>query len=113
MEHISLDQFEEYFDEIIARVVDDKVHYQITTKDGLSVVLVPFESYEILKETYNYSFNQLIDEFDGPYTQEGGSSSGVGALGWGPAAARSLAFCNKSAVVCLSSAEASLGKLLA
>jgi PHD/YefM family antitoxin component YafN of YafNO toxin-antitoxin module len=73
MEHISLDQFEEYFDEIMARVVDDKVHYQITTEEGLSVVLVPFESYEILRETYDCSFNQVIDESDGPYTHEGGT----------------------------------------
>jgi PHD/YefM family antitoxin component YafN of YafNO toxin-antitoxin module len=61
MEHISLDQFEEYFDEIIARVVDDKVHYQITTDEGLSVVLLPIESYDVLKETYNCVFD-LTDE---------------------------------------------------
>jgi prevent-host-death family protein len=73
VEHISLAQFEDYFDEIMARVVDDKIHYTITTDDGLSVVLVPIEAYDVLKETYNYSLleDQPNDDLSGPYTQEG------------------------------------------
>ena len=73
MEHISLAQFEDYFDEIIARVVDDKIHYTITTDDGLSVVLVPVEAYDVLEETYNCSLleDQVNVDLSGPYTQDG------------------------------------------
>jgi PHD/YefM family antitoxin component YafN of YafNO toxin-antitoxin module len=73
VEYISFDQFEKDFDEIIARVVDDKVHYQITTDGGFSVVLVPIESYTVLAEVYDSAFNQPMEESDGPYTQEGGT----------------------------------------
>lgn len=62
MEYVSFEQFEEDFDEIIARVVDDKVHYQITTEDGLSVVLIPIESYDVLTEVYSHSLDLVEDE---------------------------------------------------
>jgi hypothetical protein len=73
VEYVSFEQFEEDFDEIIARVVDDKVHYQITTSDGFSVVLVPIEAYTVLTEVYDGAFTQPMDESDGPYTHEGGT----------------------------------------
>jgi PHD/YefM family antitoxin component YafN of YafNO toxin-antitoxin module len=51
MKVVTLQQMEENFDSILEDVETNKEHYRIQCKNG-DVMLVPIESYEILKATY-------------------------------------------------------------
>jgi hypothetical protein len=51
MKVVTLQQLEENFDAILNDVADNKEHYRIQHEDG-DVMLIPVESYEVLKDVY-------------------------------------------------------------
>jgi hypothetical protein len=51
MKVVTLQQLEENFDSILEDVEANKEHYRIQCKNG-DVMVIPIESYEILKDTY-------------------------------------------------------------
>jgi PHD/YefM family antitoxin component YafN of YafNO toxin-antitoxin module len=51
MKVITLQQLEESFETIIDDVADNKEHYRIQHEGG-DVMLIPIESYEVLKDVY-------------------------------------------------------------
>jgi len=51
MKVVTLYQLEENFDAILDDVETNKEHYMIQYEEG-DVMLIPIESYEVLKETY-------------------------------------------------------------
>jgi PHD/YefM family antitoxin component YafN of YafNO toxin-antitoxin module len=51
MKVVTLHQLEENFDAILDDVGTNKEHYMIQYEEG-DVMLIPIESYEVLKETY-------------------------------------------------------------
>lgn len=51
MKVVTLQQLEENFDEILDDVEVNKEHYRIQSELG-DVMLIPIESYEVLKDTY-------------------------------------------------------------
>ena len=51
MKVVTLQQLEENFDEILEDVSENKEHYLIQYEKG-DVMLVPVESYEVLKDVY-------------------------------------------------------------
>ena len=51
MKVVTLQQLEENFDAILDDVGTNKEHYMIQYEEG-DVMLIPIESYEVLKETY-------------------------------------------------------------
>lgn len=69
MKVVTLQELEDNFDTILDDVSDNKEHYLIQSESG-NVIMVPFESYDVLKETYEEWVeepkNNPIDGFD-PY----------------------------------------------
>jgi PHD/YefM family antitoxin component YafN of YafNO toxin-antitoxin module len=57
MKVITLKDFEANFDEILEDVAENKQYYRIQTEGG-DFMLVPYEEYEVLKETYQ----EWVDE---------------------------------------------------
>jgi PHD/YefM family antitoxin component YafN of YafNO toxin-antitoxin module len=51
MKVVTLQQFEADFDAILDDVVENKEFYRIQSEEN-SVMLIPYEEYEVLKETY-------------------------------------------------------------
>ena len=51
MKIVTLQELEEHFDEIMDDVEQNKQHYQIDHTGG-AVMLIPFESYDVLKDVY-------------------------------------------------------------
>jgi len=51
MKVVTLQQLEENFDAILDDVETNKEHYMIQYEEG-DVMLIPIESYDVLKETY-------------------------------------------------------------
>lgn len=51
MKVVTLQQLEEDFDAILDDVTTNKEHYRIQSETG-DVMLIPIESYEVLKEVY-------------------------------------------------------------
>lgn len=51
MKVVTLQQLEENFDAILEDVEANKEHYRIQCEKG-DVMLIPIESYEVLKDTY-------------------------------------------------------------
>jgi hypothetical protein len=51
MKVVTLQQFEENFDEILDDVTGNKEHYRIQHESG-DVMLIPIESYDVLKDVY-------------------------------------------------------------
>lgn len=51
MKVVTLQQFEENFDEILDDVTSNKEHYRIQHEGG-DVMLIPIESYDVLKDVY-------------------------------------------------------------
>jgi len=51
MKVVTIHQLEENFDAILDDVGTNKEHYRIQCKEG-DVMLIPIESYDVLKETY-------------------------------------------------------------
>lgn len=60
MKYVTLQQLEKDFDRIFDDVVENREHYTITAQymneEGIcedkNVLLIPYEDYELLKETY-------------------------------------------------------------
>ena len=60
MKYVTLQQLEKDFDRIFDDVVENKEHYTITAQymneegacEDKDVLLIPYEDYELLKETY-------------------------------------------------------------
>jgi len=57
MKVITLKDLEANFDEILEDVAENKQYYRIQTEGG-DFMLVPYEEYEVLKETYQ----EWVDE---------------------------------------------------
>lgn len=51
MKVVTIQQLEENFDSILEDVETNKEHYRIQCEKG-DVMLIPIESYEVLKDTY-------------------------------------------------------------
>jgi PHD/YefM family antitoxin component YafN of YafNO toxin-antitoxin module len=51
MKVVTLQQLEENFEAIVDDVADNKEHYRIEHENG-AVMLIPIESYDVLKEVY-------------------------------------------------------------
>jgi hypothetical protein len=57
MKVVTLQQLEADFDAILADVADNKEYYRIQTEQG-DFMLVPYDEYEVLKDTYQ----EWVDE---------------------------------------------------
>ena len=51
MKVVTLQQLQDDFDSILDDVADNKEYYRIQTEEG-DFMLVPYEEYEVLKDTY-------------------------------------------------------------
>jgi PHD/YefM family antitoxin component YafN of YafNO toxin-antitoxin module len=52
MKVVTLQQLQDDFDRIFEDVVTNKEFYRIQGGEGKDVMLIPYEEYEVLKETY-------------------------------------------------------------
>jgi hypothetical protein len=67
MKVITLQQLEADFDAILDDVADNRQYYRIQVEHGSDVMLVPFEEYEVLKDTYQEWVDEpAIDPFPLP-----------------------------------------------
>ena len=53
MKVITFQELEASFDQILEDIETNKEHYQIQRDDGENVMLVPAETYTVLKDVYN------------------------------------------------------------
>ena len=67
MKIVTVAELETNFDSIMEDVINNKQFYRIQSDNG-DVMLIPYESYEVLKDTYQDwvedTTNELTEEFD-------------------------------------------------
>lgn len=67
MKIVTVAELETNFDSIMEDVINNKQFYKIQSESG-DVMLIPYESYEVLKDTYQDwvedTSNELTEEFD-------------------------------------------------
>lgn len=71
MKEVTLSELERNLDSVLDDVIDNSEHYIVNVKfclangkwENKSLVLIPEQDYEILKETYDESFN-MATNFD-------------------------------------------------
>lgn len=67
MKVITIQQLEADFDAIMADVETNNQYYRIQADSGSDVILLPFEEYEVLKDTYQEWVDEpVIDPFPLP-----------------------------------------------
>lgn len=57
MKTISFKDFEQHFDDFIEDVIENGRHYKIELEDGKAVMLIPYEEYKVLVDTYEEWLN--------------------------------------------------------
>ena len=67
MKVVTLQQMESDFDAIMNDVIDNGQYYRIQLESGSDVMLVPYQEYEVLKDTYQeWVEDPQIDPFPLP-----------------------------------------------
>ncbi len=54
MKTVTYKELEDRFDEILEDVFENHVHYKIVVETGKAVMLVPYEEYKVLMDTYDH-----------------------------------------------------------
>jgi len=52
MKTVTYKELEERFDEIFEDVVENHIHYKIITENNKAVMLIPYQEYSVLMDTY-------------------------------------------------------------
>lgn len=58
MKTVTYKELEDRFDEILGDVFENHIHYKVVVEPGKAVMLVPYEEYKVLMETYNHWVEQ-------------------------------------------------------
>lgn len=58
MKTVTYKEFEDRFDEIFEDVADNHTHYKILLETNKAVMLIPYEEYKVLLDTYNVWINE-------------------------------------------------------
>lgn len=53
MKTVTYKELEDRFDEIFEDVVDNHIHYKIITENNKAVMLIPYQEYGVLMDTYS------------------------------------------------------------
>lgn len=54
MKTVTYKELEDRFDEILEDVFENHVHYKIVVETGKAVMLIPYEEYKVLMDTYDH-----------------------------------------------------------
>lgn len=54
MKTVTYKELEDRFDEILNDVFENHVHYKIVVETGKAVMLIPYEEYKVLMDTYDH-----------------------------------------------------------
>jgi len=58
MKTVTYKELEDRFDEILEDVFENHVHYKVLIETGKAVMLVPYEEYKVLMDTYDHWVEQ-------------------------------------------------------
>jgi len=58
MKTVTYKELEGRFDEIIDDVAENHTHYKVVLEEGKAVMLVPYQEYNVLMDTYNHWIEQ-------------------------------------------------------
>ena len=54
MKTVTYKELEDRFDEILEDVFENHIHYKVVLEVGKAVMLVPYEEYKVLMDTYDH-----------------------------------------------------------
>ena len=58
MKTVTYKELEDRFDAIFEDVVENHIHYKIILEENKAVMIVPYEEYKVLMDTYNVWIEQ-------------------------------------------------------
>lgn len=58
MKTVTYKELEDKFDEILEDVFENHIHYKVVVEGNKAVMLVPYEEYKVLMDTYDHWIEQ-------------------------------------------------------